>query len=271
MHDSYTRMLEAARLATKTPDIGSGELGRLLGESQQTVNNWKQRGVSSQGVVKLAEKLGISPAFITAGVGTMLIPSIEGMVDETDNPVHAESFVGRDVMYGLGRSQPRTSSADSSLRPILAWEHEQDLPAGEFVMIPRLDVRLSAGNGHEQVEIEFTKAMPQAFRAEWIREQKLKPSKLAAMTADGDSMEPAIFDGDSLLIDTSQTLVQDGRVYALWYDGGERVKRLFRLPGGGLRITSDNPQHPTIEVGAASIEHVRILGRVVHRSGRGGL
>lgn len=159
----------------------------------------------------------------------------------------------------------------SSLQPILAWEHPDDLPEGEFVMVPRLAVKLSAGNGHEQVEIEFIKGMPQAFRAQWIREQRLKPNKLAAMTADGDSMETTIYDGDSLLVDTSQTDVVDGKVFALWYDGGERVKRLFRLPGGGLRIKSDNSEHPTIEVPASTMEHVRILGRVVHRSGRGGL
>jgi transcriptional regulator with XRE-family HTH domain len=157
------------------------------------------------------------------------------------------------------------------MAPILAWEHEGDLPPGEFVMIPRLDVHLSAGAGRDQVEIEFTKAQPQAFRAEWIRERRLKPNKLAAMTASGDSMEPGIFDGDSLLIDTSQTNVVDGKVYALWYDGGERVKRLFRLPGGGLRIKSDNPEHGSIELGPDYSGHVRVLGRVVHRSGTGGL
>jgi phage repressor protein C with HTH and peptisase S24 domain len=82
-------------------------------------------------------------------------------------------------------------------------------------------------------------------------------------------MEPTIHDGDSLLVDTSQTTVQDGKVYALWYDGGERVKRLFRLPGGGLRIVSDNPRFPTVEVQPSEIEHVRVIGRVVHRSGTG--
>jgi phage repressor protein C with HTH and peptisase S24 domain/DNA-binding XRE family transcriptional regulator len=164
-----------------------------------------------------------------------------------------------------------TAAAESSLTPILSWEHEDDLPPGEFVMIPRLSVQLSAGNGREQIGIEFSKGMPQAFRAEWIREQKLRPNKLAAMTADGESMEPTIFHGDSLLVDTSQDAVTDGKVYALWYDGGERVKRLFRLPGGGLRIQSDNTRHHTIELKPEDVELVRIIGRVVHRSGKGGL
>lgn len=139
-------------------------------------------------------------------------------------------------------------------------------------MIPRLDVHLSAGGGRDQVEIEFVEKLPQAFRADWIRSERLKPSKLACMTAKGDSMQPSIWDGDSLVVDTSASEVTDGKVYALWYEGGERVKRLYRLPGGGLRIKSDNPAFETIELGSASsLEHVRIVGRVVHRSGKGGL
>jgi phage repressor protein C with HTH and peptisase S24 domain len=141
-------------------------------------------------------------------------------------------------------------------------------------MVPRLEVHLSAGAGmgRNQVEIEFNEQQPQAFRAEWVRQQHLRPRKLAAMTARGNSMEPTIHDSDSLLVDTSQTEVIDGKVYALWYEGGERVKRLYRMPGGGLRIRSDNAsEHPEIVLGADYAGHVRIIGRVVHRSGTGGL
>lgn len=177
----------------------------------------------------------------------------EGWMDQPLTHAVTEALAG----YGMG--------------PILAWEHPDDLPPGDFVMIPRLDVHLSAGNGRDQVEIELVKDMPQAFRTEWIRLMGLKPAKLAAMRAAGESMEPTIYDGDSLLVDTAQTTVADDKVYALWYDGGERVKRLFRLPGGGLRIVSDNPRHDTIEVAPGDLEHVRIIGRVVHRSSTGGL
>lgn len=159
----------------------------------------------------------------------------------------------------------------STLQPILAWEHESDLPPGEFVMVPRLNVLLSAGNGHEQIEIEFVKHQPQAFRADWIRRERLKPNKLASMNAQGDSMEPVIFHDDALIVDTSQTAVSDGKVYAIWYEGGERVKRLYRLPGGGLRIKSDNPAYDPIELRGEDADLVRVIGRVVHRAGNAGL
>lgn len=179
--------------------------------------------------------------------------------------------IEKTLHVSLGYGAVATVPIPSTLTPILAWEHPEDLPPGEFVMIPRLDVHLSAGNGHNQVEVELVKDNPQAFRTEWIRLMKLKPAKLAAMRAAGESMEPTIHDGDSLLVDTSQVNVVDGKVYALWYEGGERVKRLYRLPGGGLRIKSDNSEFGTIELGPDYAGHVRIIGKVVHRSGVGGL
>ncbi len=159
----------------------------------------------------------------------------------------------------------------SNLQPILAWEHQEDLPAGEYVMIPRLDLKLSAGNGHEQIQIVFSEQQPQAFRADWVRAERLKPKMLACMSASGRSMEPSIWDGDSLVVDTAPAELMDGRVYAIWYDGGERVKRLHRIPGGGLRILSDNSEFPPIDLSPSQAEHVRVIGRVVHRSGKGGL
>lgn len=209
-----------------------------LNNPSATITNWKKRGMPPEQYAKAAEVTGRS-------------------VDE---------------LLGLAKDSDKTRAVSSpSMQPILAWEHEDDLPPGEFVMIPRLGVKLSAGNGNEQVEIEFVEKQPQAFRADWIRQKRFKPAKLASMTASGESMEPRIFDGDALVVDTAQQHVVDGKVYAIWYDGGERVKRLYRLPGGGLRIRSDNPSYESIELTAEQQDLIRVIGRVVHIAGDGGL
>ena len=159
------------------------------------------------------------------------------------------------------------------LSPIAVWEYPEELPDGEFIKVPRLNVRLSAGHGNgEHPEIDLQRENPQVFRAEWTRKERLKPGALASMYAQGMSMEPRICDGDSLLVDTSQTLVIDARVYAIWYAGELRVKRLFKRVDGGITIHSDNAtDYPRIEVTPDQLEHVRILGRVVHVQGTGGL
>lgn len=224
--------------------------------------------VSRQVITQLEEKGDRRPHYLTA------LARVMGMAPEEleRGQYSAPGAIGEgQSQVTIGDTSVHTASAASTMQPILSWEHPDDLPAGEFVLIPRLNVVLSAGGGRDQVEIQFIEKQPQAFRADWIRKKHLKPAKLASMVADGDSMEERIQHGDALVVDTSQRDVVDGKVYALWYDGGERVKRLFRLPGGGLRIKSDNDGHPTIELQGDSIEHVRIIGRVVHVAGEGGL
>jgi phage repressor protein C with HTH and peptisase S24 domain/DNA-binding XRE family transcriptional regulator len=162
----------------------------------------------------------------------------------------------------------------AALQPIHAWEFEEDLPPGDYAMVPRLEVKLSAGpgSGATQLSFDFDDGQLRAYSADWIRKNHLKPNKLRVMKGTGRSMEPTIFDGDDLLINLAETEVQDGKVYALWYEGGERVKRLYRMPGGGLRIRSDNDREfPEIVLGPEYTGHVRIIGRVIDRSGPGGL
>ena len=94
---------------------------------------------------------------------------------------------------------------------------------------------------------------------------------LKAVFAHGDAMEPRIQDGDALEVDTSQQRIIDGRVYTIYYEGGERVKRLFNSPGGGLLLRSDSSNYPDIHVQPSDVNYVRIIGRVVHITGNGGL
>lgn len=242
---------------------GPSDLSAKTGVAMPTISAITSRGSDrsnyKDALIKGFPADRISHAWLRDETGAMVVS--RGGQPHVDTDTNGSISTGTEDNIGVG----------STLRPILAWEHPDDLPEGEFVLIPRLDVHLSAGGGREQMEIVFVEQQPQAFRADWIRKKRLKPKKLASMTADGDSMEDRIQHGDALVVDTSQTEIVDGKVYAIWYDGGERVKRLYRLPGGGLRIKSDNDRHPTIEVLPTDANHVRIIGRVVHVAGEGGL
>lgn len=183
----------------------------------------------------------------------------------------ASEYLANQTTPLLNSSQAATDFV-ANMRPIMVWEHTDDLPEGDYVFIPRLDVQLSAGNGTDQVSLDLVKETPQAFRADWIRDLRIKPAKLASMRAKGDSMEPRIFDGDAVVVDTGDTTVIDGKVYAVWYEGGERIKRLYRLPGNGIRIASDNAsRYPSIDLNEDQSQHVRVLGRVRHVASTKGL
>jgi phage repressor protein C with HTH and peptisase S24 domain len=151
--------------------------------------------------------------------------------------------------------------------PIIEWNDPSDLPEGAYVFVPRYDVHVSAGNGHT-VQAEPLHERPQAFRSEWVKRKRLQHNGLMCVYAKGDSMEPRINDGDSLLVDRNQKTMTDGRVYVLRFGDEVRVKRLFKRPDGGLIIRSDNTDHyPDVIVTAEEMQHVEIIGRVVHVSG----
>lgn len=60
--------------------------------------------------------------------------------------------------------------------------------------------------------------------------------------ASGDSMEPTIMGGDSLLVDKSKTEIYDGRIYCVRIDGQLYAKRLQKLPPNKVKVVSDNEQ-----------------------------
>ena len=78
-------------------------------------------------------------------------------------------------------------------------------------------------------------------------------------------MEPVLPDGSTVGIDQGSTAVVDGKMYALDHGGELRVKVLYRLPGGGIRVRSYNSdEHPDEEYTHHEMltQEIRVLGRV---------
>lgn len=159
----------------------------------------------------------------------------------------------------------------NSTQTLLAWNYELALPTCEFVKIPQLKVTTLVSDNNSIVSTELSKLECKAFSAGWLRATRLNPSKLGYHLADDNSMEPRIWAGDHLIVDTAQTSVIDGKVFALSYNGRTRVKRLFGRPCGGLRLSSDNSAFETIDLASANVHQVSILGRVIRVEGEGGL
>lgn len=129
----------------------------------------------------------------------------------------------------------------------------------ETVSIPRLKLKASAGRGLYASgvpgdSLEFPRAILQRLQ--------LNPKHAVALQADGPSMEPTIGDGDWMIADTSDTHVTDGRIYVLTIGDEAFVKRLFRVPGGGLVMRSDNRELFPHDQTVPPEEHVTVFARV---------
>ena len=146
------------------------------------------------------------------------------------------------------------------------WSTPTDLPADVFALVPRVAVALAAGNG---TVVDIPQDLPPlAFRRDWLQRQLVTArNNLRTMEVKGDSMEPYLLDGDTVLIDMGQQDIKDSEVYALRYGSELRVKRLSRRFDGGLLIRSDNPKYADEVLTAADLEHTSVLGRLLWRGG----
>ncbi|MCW3604448.1 S24 family peptidase, partial [Burkholderia cenocepacia] len=81
------------------------------------------------------------------------------------------------------------------------------------------------------------------FDGSFFKRLGSRPKDCKLVKVSGESMEPYLFHGDSVLIDVSQTTILDGRIYALIFEDEQFVKQVFKEPGGGLTLHSFNERY----------------------------
>ena len=135
----------------------------------------------------------------------------------------------------------------------------------EFALIPFYDVRAAAGSGatndHERQVGRL------AFRNDWIHARRLSSRQLVAITITGDSMAPALKDGDLVVVDTRETHPVSDGIYILVTDNSLIAKRVQLAATGGIWLHSDNPAYQDQLIPASDTDRVRFVGRVVWAGG----
>jgi phage repressor protein C with HTH and peptisase S24 domain len=183
-------------------------------------------------------------------------------------PVKRRETVGRSDRILRGYKDD-----DVSLQVILKLASESGVPAswiifGEtpsqldsnFALVPRLEVRASAGAGAIALTESADEFLP--FKLDWLRRIGINPRFARTMFAHGDSMEPTISDGDLMLIDESVHRIVDQGIYVVVYDGLVLVKRVQIQRDGGVVLKSDNPRYDPEAVPADEVTDIRVAGRV---------
>lgn len=151
---------------------------------------------------------------------------------------------------------------DNVLMPVKAWGDRDELPDSDYAMIKMLSVELAAGDGNDSGEYTKT-TMP--FSRHTLRRLGVDESSCYMVGVIGDSMERRLYNGDVVLVDTKQRKPREGWCFAILDDDLQRVKYLEPLPGGGLRIRSENREdYPDVDLTAEQWKgRVTIRGRVV--------
>lgn len=143
-----------------------------------------------------------------------------------------------------------------------AWDDGDALEPDEVEVPYFAEVEFAGGSGMtEVVEVADRKLR---FSKLTLKSAGVDPRSAAVARIKGRSMERLILDGAAIGFDMSDTSIYDGEIYAFNHSGMLRTKYLFRLPGGAIRIRSENTSEYPDEFMTADQWHdeVRMLGRV---------
>ncbi|PHN66469.1 transcriptional regulator [Pseudomonas sp. ICMP 8385] len=156
---------------------------------------------------------------------------------------------------------PVESNAEH-LGDLSVWEDGDRLDEDDCEVPYYAEVEFAGGTGMTEV-IELTDRKLR-FSQATLRAAGVDCRSAACARVKGKSMERLILDGAAIGFDRSCTAIFDGEIYAFNQEGMLRVKYLYRMPGGGVRIRSENSDEYPDEIMNAETfnEQVQMLGRV---------
>lgn len=145
---------------------------------------------------------------------------------------------------------------------ISEWDDSAPLTNNDEVVIPFFEeVEIAAGSGSAQIKEVPNKKL--RFSKTTLKERNVSIKDAACAKVTGSSMEPVFPEGSTIGIDKSQTDIKDGKVYCIAHGGMLRVKLLYRIAGGGIRVSSYNKEeYPDEILKGKDLEDFRIIGRV---------
>lgn len=249
------------------------KFAKKLGIHKNTLANYENgdRPFGADVLFSLLD-LGFNPMWILSGEGSEFRSDSESHKTELSPP----EFHLQTIRYLEKDQKPNNKILDPILdSEIGSKKHRIEDPAcgssgfsqldfkDSFANIPLYNVTAAAGNGAEVDDEEIIDSL--VFKKEWIHsELRTNPAHLYLIYVEGESMEPSLRPGDVILVDHSDNTANRDAIYVLRLDGALLVKRLQRLPGKKIKVSSDNPAYESFEIDLAKTnDDLAIIGRVV--------
>ncbi len=132
----------------------------------------------------------------------------------------------------------RIDSLEAAIRSTVGNTRE---PALEVRHVEIYEVAASAGAGMHIEEAPVKGTL--AFRREWLDSNSIDPVQCSIIGVAGESMEPTLVEGCSILVDRSnyRRRRREGRIFVINAEEGLIVKRAAKDTAGDWFIESDHP------------------------------
>lgn len=237
-----TNIGDKIKSARKELKMKQSELAEIIGVSNTTISGW-ENGASRPDVDMLELLCGalrvsadyfferIQPATPVLPIQELeLLKKYRSLTSGSQRAV--EGII--DVLFYAEQNRNTDNIIDINIR-----------------RLPLYDVPVSAGTGNFLDDSPFE-------IMEVGADAPIQTSYL--LRASGDSMEPKIYDGDTLYI-KQQSFVEDGEIGIFWYDGQVYVKK-FERHGNSAYLVSLNPKYAPIKVNG---DPIRCYGKVLNK------
>lgn len=133
-----------------------------------------------------------------------------------------------------------------------------------MTQIMKVKIKVQAGITGFQVEPEHYEGETQSVPTAWIVQNGLHKDSLLSIVVRGESMEPALYDGDTVVVNTRDTKLVSGMVYVVNYEGEAVVKRMLR-DAGQWWLASDNPDQRRYHRQLCKGTECIVLGKVIRK------
>jgi phage repressor protein C with HTH and peptisase S24 domain len=226
------RIAHAIAHAKKQRGLTQREIAQQVGVTPGALTQWKVdvQSLKAENLLKLARITGVNAEWLASGRGEMLAADLGPAVE-------------------------------TPMRPVVVVDTADDIQH-EIFEVPRYTLKASAGNGSPVLDID-TKGTPNYCRGGWAKQNGYRKEDLFSIVAVGDSMEPTIPDGASLIVHRQQQIV-NGKVHVICKGNECYVKRLFKQMDGSVLVRSDNQAvYKDVIVQPDDPEVLHVVGLVV--------
>ncbi len=211
-------------------NIKKTDLAKLVGVSPATVTQWEAgttKELKGENLTTVCRVLGVSPSWLLYG---------------KEDPVGdlIAQFPGMMRVVAVDDDNPN------------------------FYQIPKVELKLQAGVNGVRTEPVSEDGGKATILRHWVDKNGFSPKQLIAIGVKGESMEPTLYEGDTVIVNLADTRLVDNGVYAINYEGEAIVKRVSR-DAGQWWLTSDNSDQRKFHRKLCRGNDCLVVGRIVRR------
>lgn len=232
---TITTLADRLKVALERSGKTQRALALYCGVTTASTSYWfngKTKVLTAENAMKAAMFLGVSVEWLTTGKGDMLDTSnIKVFTDEDTPPDDVVVIHEYRLVFG---------AHSDGIEPTPEWEI------------------VEGGDDYW-------------YRLSFFQQRHLNPDHCKRAKVTGDSMEPFIFGGDTVLFNEVSdprpacVTICDGKIYVLSVDGKLKIKRLASIKDG-ISVRSDNPDYKPEDYTGDELARLRIYGRVIEVS-----